>query len=86
MSICLFEMCICIFTGPGREDFPVGFPGLAPLLTSLQPHSLLLRDSASSFHWLSSSIFSCRLVVPHSDISSYLHYMMFPSIQTIYFL
>ena len=43
-----------------------------------------LRNSASSFHWLSSSIFSC-LSVPHSDISSYLHYMMFHSIQTIIF-
>ena len=31
----------------------------------------MLRNSASSFHWLSSSIFSC-LSVPHCDISSYL--------------
>ena len=47
MSICLFELCICIFTGPGREDFPVGFPRLALLLTSLQPHSLLFKH----IHW-----------------------------------
>ena len=45
-----------------------------------------LRDSASSFHCLSSSIFTCLFVVTHSDISSHLDYMMFPSIQTIYFL
>ena len=44
-----------------------------------------LRDSASSFHWLSSSIFSC-LLSRIGNISSHLHYMMFPSIQTIYFL
>ena len=37
-----------------------------------------LRNSAPSFHWLSSSIFSClSSSVPHSDISSYLDYMMF---------
>ena len=49
-----------------------------------------LRDSASSFHWLSSSIFSCSFVVVClsriGDISSHLHYMMFQNIQTIYFL
>ena len=28
----------------------------------------------------------CLSSVPHSDISTYLHYMIFPSIQTIYFL
>ena len=28
----------------------------------------------------------CRLSVPHCNISSYLHYMMFQTIQTIYFL
>ena len=39
--------------------------------------TLKLRDSASSLHWLSSSIFICSLFVPHSDISSYLHYMTF---------
>ena len=48
---------------------------------------LLLRDSASSFHWLSSPIFSCcRSSSRIGNISSHLHYMMFPSIQTIYFL
>ena len=36
-----------------------------------------LRNSASSIHWLSSSIFTCLSFVPHSDISSYLHYTMF---------
>ena len=49
----------------------------------------VLRDSASSFHWLSSSIFSCSFLRSSSrigNISSHLHYMMFPSIQTIYFL
>ena len=48
-----------------------------------------LRDSASSFHRLSSSIFSYWSFVCLSrigDISSHLHYMMFPGIQTIYFL
>ena len=47
-----------------------------------------LRDSASSFHWLRSSIFSCSFVLSSriGDISSHLHYMIFPSIQTIYFL
>ena len=48
-----------------------------------------LGDSASSFHWLSSSIFSYWLFVRLSrisDISSHLHYMRFPSIQTLYFL
>ena len=49
-----------------------------------------LRNSASSFHWLSSSIFSfCSFVVRSSrirDTSSHLHYMMFQTIQTIYFL
>ena len=48
---------------------------------------VIMRNSASSFHWLSSSIFSCSfVVVPHCNISSYLHYMMFQTIQTIYFL
>ena len=43
-----------------------------------------LRDSASSFHWLSSSIFSCSLLSSRiGDISSHLHNMMFQSIQTI---
>ena len=36
-----------------------------------------LRNSAYSIHWLSSSIFTCLSFVPHSDISSYLHYTMF---------
>ena len=38
-----------------------------------------LQNSASSIHWLSSSIFNvCSLpFVPHSNISTYLHYMMF---------
>ena len=48
-----------------------------------------LRDSASSFHWLSSSIFSYCLAGRLSrigNIPSHLHYMMFLSIQTIYFL
>ena len=47
-----------------------------------------LRDSASSFHWLSSSIFSCCCSSSSriGNISSHIHYMMFPSIQTIYFL
>ena len=46
-----------------------------------------LRDSASSFHWLSSSIFSgCCLSSRIGNISSHLHYMMFLSIQTTYFL
>ena len=49
---------------------------------------LKLRDSASSFHWLSSSIFSCSIgwLSRIGNTSSHLHYMMFPSIQTIYFL
>ena len=46
----------------------------------------ILQNSASSFHWLSSSIFSCSSFVPHCNTSSYLHYMMFQTIQTIYFL
>ena len=49
----------------------------------------LLRNSASIFHWLSSSIFSVRLLLLLSRIgntSSHLHYMMFQTIQTIYFL
>ena len=48
----------------------------------------ILRNSASSFHWLSSSIFSYWLSSSSriGDISSNLHYMMFPSIQTIHFL
>ena len=45
-----------------------------------------LRDSASSFHWLSSSTFSCSFgrLSRIGDISSHLHYMMLQSIQTIY--
>ena len=50
----------------------------------------ILRNSASSFHWLSSSIFTvCSFVRCLSRIgntSSHLHYMMFQTIQTIYFL
>ena len=47
-----------------------------------------LRNSASSFQWLSSSIFSCSVVRSShiGNISSHLHNMMFPSIQSIYFL
>ena len=48
-----------------------------------------LRNSASSFHWLSSSIFTVCSFVRSSrirDTSSHLHYMMFQTIQTIYFL
>ena len=48
-----------------------------------------LRNSASSFHWLSSSIFSYCLFGRSSrisDISSHIHYVMFRSIQTLYFL
>ena len=52
----------------------------------IDSHTSILRNSASSFHWLSSSIFSCSLSVPHCNTSSYLHYMMFQTIQTIYFL
>ena len=52
---------------------------------------LKLRNSASSFHWLSSSIFTvclfvCRRSSRIGDTSSHLHYMMFQTIQTIYFL
>ena len=43
-----------------------------------------LRNSASSFHWLSSSIFNVRRsFVPH--VSTYRHNMMFWTIQTIHF-
>ena len=48
-----------------------------------------LRNSASSFHWLSSSIFTVWSFVCSSRIrytSFHLHYMMFQTIQTIYFL
>ena len=46
------------------------------------PHfCTFLRDSASSFHWLSSFWWKCT-----GNISAHLHYMMFPNIQTIYFL
>ena len=53
--------------------------------------SAFLRNSASSFHWLSSSIFTVCLFVRSSssrigNTSSHLHYMMFQTIQTIYFL
>ena len=48
---------------------------------------LELRNSASSFHWLSSSIFTvCCLLSRIGNTSSHLHYMMFQTIQTIYFL
>ena len=50
---------------------------------------LFARLSLQSFHWLSSSIFSYCSFGRSSrirDTSSHLHYMMFPSIQTIYFL
>ena len=79
------------------SNFPEGpnpFAGWSPLLRTSWffgtfPFSQL-RDSASSFHWLTSSIFSVWLFVRSSsrigDISSHLHYMMFHSIQTIYFL
>ena len=54
-------------------------------------HAVLcfLRNSASSFHWLSSSIFTVRSFVRSSrirDTSSHLHYRMFQTIQIIYFL
>ena len=46
-----------------------------------------LRTSASSFHWLSSSIFTVRWLLSRiGNTSSHLHYMMFQTIQTIYFL
>ena len=46
-----------------------------------------LRNSASSFHWLSSSIFTVRWLLSRiGNTSSHLHYMMFQTIQTIYFL
>ena len=49
-----------------------------------------LRNSASSFHWLSRSIFNVCLFVRSlsriGNTSSHLHYMMFQTIQTIYFL
>ena len=48
--------------------------------------SLLLRNSASSFHWLSSSIFNVCRSSRIRDTSSHLHYMMFQTIQTIHFL
>ena len=47
----------------------------------------ILRNS--SFHWLSRSIFTCSSfgwLSRIGNISSHLHYMMFLSIQTIYFL
>ena len=50
----------------------------------------ILRNSASSFHWLSSSIFTVRsfgcLLSRIGNTSSHLHNMMFQTIQTIYFL
>ena len=48
----------------------------------------VLRNSASSFHWLSSSIFKYLFVRSSRirDTSSHLHYMMFQTIQTIYFV
>ena len=45
-----------------------------------------LRDSASSFRWLSSSIFSSFVLSSRIGDISHLHYMIFPSIKTIYFL
>ena len=46
-----------------------------------------LRNSAPSFHWLSSSIFTyCSSSSRIRDTSSHLHYMMFQTIQIIYFL
>ena len=46
----------------------------------------ILRNSASSFHWLSSSIFNVCSLSRIRYTSSHLHYMMFQTIQTIYFL
>ena len=46
----------------------------------------VLRNSASSFHWLSSSIFNIRRLSHIRHTSSHLHHMMFQTIQTIYFL
>ena len=49
---------------------------------------VILPDSASSFHRLSSSVFNvCRCRSSRiGNTSSYLHYMMFQTTQTIYFL
>ena len=47
---------------------------------------IILRNSASSFHWLSSSIFTVCCSSRIGNTSSHLHYMMFQTIQTIYFL
>ena len=46
----------------------------------------ILRNSASSFHWLSSSIFTVCWLSRIGNTSSHPHYMMFQTIQTIYFL
>ena len=49
--------------------------------------NFLLRNSVSSFHWLSSSIFNVRRRSSRiRDTSSHLHYMMFQTIQIKYFL
>ena len=58
----------------------------SPTTTKWNCKNLLLRNSASSFHWLSSSIFNVCRSSRIRDTSFHLHYMMFPSIQTIYFL
>ena len=55
--------------------------------SALVPACFLLRNSASSFHWLSSSIFTVRWLLSRiGNTSSHPHYMMFQTIQTIYFL
>ena len=52
------------------------------------------ETQSHTVHWLSISIFTCSFVClfvcssvrPHGNISIYLHWMMFYTIQTIYFL
>ena len=70
--------------GSAMSSAPSEGGGARSKEVSQQIISLKLRDSASSFHWLSSSIFDvCRRLVGWlsriGNISSHLHYMMFHS-------
>ena len=80
---------------PHWQTFP-SFPHKCLLLSLPTYQSVILLYSewyicfcetqpTASIGWVALSSV-VRSVVPHSDISSYIHYMMFLSIQTIYFL
>ena len=75
----------------GEDDFIYQSCHTQTLYLSYFFHRPKLRNSASSFHRLSSSIFTCSsfvVVCPSRIVTSpqYLHFIMFQTIQTIHFL